>query len=66
MRTLSEERDVCGVATGERGELARVPAVAQLARAEGAVLREMCAVRTLDVAGGQVVGVAYGNSPSKW
>jgi len=34
-----------------------VPAVAELARAEGALLREDCAVRALDIAGGQLRGV---------
>ncbi|WP_137702147.1 NAD(P)/FAD-dependent oxidoreductase [Marimonas lutisalis] len=41
-----------------RGEPWRaVPAVARLAQAEGVAIREDCAVRALDVAGGQVQGI---------
>ena len=35
-----------------------VPAIARELRARGGVIREQCAVRTLDVAGGRVAGVA--------
>lgn len=34
-----------------------VPAVAQLARHEGALVRENCAVRTLDISAGEITGI---------
>lgn len=40
-----------------------VPAIARLAEREGVIIREMCAVRALDVQGGQLVGVITEDGP---
>jgi len=49
-----------------RGEpWAAVPAVAELARSEGVIIREDCAVRTLDIQGGQVAGVVTESGTTK-
>ncbi len=40
-----------------------VPAVAELAREAGALIREDCAVRALDITGGRIAGVITENGP---
>ena len=54
MQTLSDAR-------GE--PWAAVPAVARLARAEGALIREDCAVRALDISAGRVTGIITEDGP---
>lgn len=56
----SDSRWIGGIVTPSdaRGEpFAAVPAVAKLAEAEGALIRENCAIRTIDTAAGEVTGV---------
>ena len=66
VRHSSTQRYIGGLLTATDGRAepwTAVPAVAELAQSEGVAIREQCAVRALDVQGGQVVGVVTEAGP---